>query len=440
MNLTRRARLIFLTVCALISIGLGFGLGFGTAGSVQPAQPSWSQITAPERLYPVPSIWSTYKTDQQTKQEQQQSANLVRPLVRAYCAAGVPVNGGPGWTLSMPQLILLCREWHFPMKSSPILAAFTRRANPTAAQYEGALHGLIHADDGQNVYDAAIGKIVRFMGDVTFDNGHDYSGIPCDHGAIVTNTPGQTDFVTLHYAYGCDGLQPVQNFSNGDEYWFGGAFATSSTIYNYGQRISTVGSSCMFGCVVGNYIASFNASTLAFEGLTQVTGPAQFMSFSSGAPWNGGFWMIGTSAPSTCPQLTDCKSAQAVFVPGGDETDPSLWQFGSGLSDNASPPPNFGTVVSLIRSGTEWVMVTKDFDLLGTHLKALTAECLVSGCIWTQVPLSTWSISTIGTSYSAQFDQYDPAPSGQVFFTYAENEAYPGFYGLRWPAPTGLPS
>ena len=287
-------------------------------------------------------------------------------------------------------------------------AAGQSLAATVSPDYETALHSLISADDGQNVYDAALGKIVRFMGDVNV--------WPCNHGAIVTNTPGRTDFKLMHYSFGC-GLQPVRNWPDGTEYWFGGALTTPDIIYNYGARVD-VGSNCPLGCVVGNYITEFNAKTLALEGQPiQVTGSAKLLSLNTAVSWPGGHWMVGTQ---NCGWL--CKNGQAIWVPNGDEANPDAWRFYSTLPGSL----HIGTTVSLFRWDGDWYAVTKFLDNSGTYLEELSSECM-AGCSW-HLTGKTWGPLPL-KSYSAQVD-LDPDLAGKIDFTYAENDS--AYYGLHW--------
>lgn len=318
------------------------------------------------------------RIDQQMRQEQDAQ---VRPVVRHLCAIGV-----------LPAYI--CREWHVPFRHAE-----------TPNGYETALHGVVSADDGANVYDAARNQVVRFMGDV--------NQWPCAHGAVVVNTPGVPNFTLMHYAYGC-GLQAVQNRSDG-VYWYGGALATDNVIYNYGQRISTQGAACVFGCVVGVEVAEFDAKTLQLKALVPVTGPAKYLSISDAVAWRGGHWLIGTAG-------TSVKTGKAIWIPNGDEADPAGWRLYSTLPSSL----NLGTVVSPYYSGTAWYAITKRSDLMGSYLEELTAKCM-AGCTW-RVTGATWA--TFGSvSYSAQIDS-DPAPAGKLLVTYAENDK--AWYGLHW--------
>jgi hypothetical protein len=344
-------------------------------------------------------------------------------------------------TVASPALTSTAR--HLP---SHRLAATTAQLAATPAQLETAYHGTVHADDGQNTYDAAIGKVVIFTGDATYvdPDGNDGDGVAYGtstnlcfpHGTIVEGAPGSTSFSVLPQKYGC-GWQPVPNTDcpTGGQYWFGSALATSSTIYNYGACVIPHSDGSVTN--QGNFVAAFSASTLALESFTPVTGPAQYMSLAgTPAPWTGGHWLIGTTYVSStdCTMYaTDCRKGQAIWIPAGDEARPSLWTFHSQLPVKL----DIGTAVSLIRSNSNWIAISKQGDQFGgTVIEELSAGSAIEGATWSLTGKTWATASSTGCSapsgfctYSAQFSA-EPAPSGQVTATYAENDS--GYYGLHW--------
>lgn len=275
-----------------------------------------------------------------------------------------------------------------------------------------AMGAAVHADDAQSVT-LPNGNILWVYGDTTQVNGTSTSGIyGYPHDSFVLQKPGTATFTPVAGSYGY-GWQQVPNWSDGTYFWMSSPVVDNGVLYVLGQRIQGVSPFT----VVGNYVAVFNASTLAFQKIVAVPSDASGTAIWGGiAKDTGGWWVTGTHGVS-CVYATDCKVGDIARVPFGSLATPSKWQ----VSSNVIPAStNIGTTLGLVKTNAGWDIFSKLGDAYGgTQIERLSAASVTG--VWTVN--GTWDApSPAGTvTYAAAVHPEQAAPSGQVMASYAVN-------------------
>lgn len=295
---------------------------------------------------------------------------------------------------------------------------------PTAAALDAGIASAISADVAASVVlpsGSYAGDALWVFGDTTKVNGVSTTGaLGYPHDAFAVQQPGATTWTVLagHYGttYGGGPWQQVPNWSDGTFFWAEGVVLDGSTVYVLGNRISQSGSSVTVG---DPYAAEFSLATLAYQGVVQLPGPA-------GEVWSGsaraslGWWIAGTRGVS-CTDATDCKVGDMAWIPFGDLATASDWQ----LHDGVFPATlNAGTTIAVDNTGSGWVAYTKLGDVYGSNsIGRLSASS----------PDGSWSLTgsypapsvlqTGELTYDAQVHPEQPASSGQVLVSVAENDS-----------------
>ncbi len=257
----------------------------------------------------------------------------------------------------------------------PVIAALALAA---------ALHGApdisaVHADVAASAYDPALTEDVWIFGDTTVINGRSVvSGYGYPHSTIGAGNPLRVR--AGRYGYG---WQAVPNWPDGTYFWAGGIVADRGTVYVFGQRIRGVSPFS----IVGDYVARFSASTLAYQGMSVMPGT---VSWGGVLPARYGFWITGTrGAP---------KTGDIAWVPWGHEAASASWRITRGTFPASD---GLGTTIALARTGSGVAAYTKRWDAYGSdQIEKLTASwpggrwTLASRTITAQAPTGcvTYSI------------------------------------------------
>jgi hypothetical protein len=281
---------------------------------------------------------------------------------------------------------------------------------PTAAQYDTAIAAAVSADVASSVK-LPDGNILWAFGDTTEVNGVSVSGADgYPHDSFAVQVPEQASFTMLAGPYGY-GWQQVPNWSNGDYFWANGMVVVGSTLYVYGDQVSGLS-------VVGYAVAQFSVSdnTITYQTITILTGAAS-EGWSSVVPVSGGYDLIGSRNTGGSGCLSDCITGDVAFAPTGDLATPADWT----VTDAVFPSSlDLGNVISVTRSGSLYVAVTKRDDILGSAIEVLTSSSLTGG--WSIY--GTDSITpTAGCSetYSAELHPGEGAPADEYLVSWANN-------------------
>ncbi|HSX09780.1 MAG TPA: hypothetical protein VLF93_06520 [Candidatus Saccharimonadales bacterium] len=299
--------------------------------------------------------------------------------------------------------------------------ASTQKTAFTTDQWNAALGQVIHSDVTQSVT-LPSGKILWIFGDTVQVNGTSTSGAyGYPHDAFVTQLPNSLSFtaVTGNYGYG---WQQVPNWSDGTYFWFVTPIVDNGVLYVLGQRIQGVNPFT----VVGDYVAVFNAKTLAFQKIVQVPGGSTGITTWGGAAKTSTGWWITGSHNVSCSNATDCKVGDMAFVPFGKIATSTSWK----VYNNVIPATtNIGTTLGLLQNGFTWDIFTKVGDAYGgTQIERLTASS----------PTGTWTVngtwdapSPSGTvTYGVAVHPEQTSPSGQVLVSYDVNGNDPDTHPL----------
>lgn len=270
---------------------------------------------------------------------------------------------------------------------------------PTSAQYDAAIAAAINADCATSDI-LPNGQALWVFGDATSVNGvSTVSGYGYPHNEFALQTPGVASFDVLPGSYGYGWMQ-VPNWSDGTYFWPSAVSVAGGTVYVYGERIQGLGT------LVSNEVATFNASTLVYEGVTALPGTQEWGGVLHSS---GGFWMVGTV------NVTGGKSGSIAWVPTGSETNQAGWS----IAPNVFPVAlDVGTIVSLIETATGYAAFTKLGDEYGSN----SVIEMTSGSIlgpWTTV--QTWAAPVPSGCLSYSVETHAGAPSGQVLLSYAVN-------------------
>jgi hypothetical protein len=296
----------------------------------------------------------------------------------------------------------------------------------TTDQWASALGKAIHADVAQSVT-LPNGTILWIFGDTTQVNGvSTVGGYGYPHDAFVTQAPNTLTFTPVPGKYGY-GWAQVPNWPDGTFFWMATPIVDNGTLYVLGSRIQATSTSFSG---VGQYVAVFNAKTLAFQQIIQVPTGSTNIAWGGVAKTSTGWWITGTHAV-TCSNATDCKVGDMAFVPTGKLTTPSAWK----VYNNVIPATaNVGTTVALLQNGNSWDAFTKLGDAYGSNqLEKLTASS----------PTGTWKVAGTwnapypqGTvTYAVAVHPEQTAPSGQVLVSYAVNGVDADYYPLFMNLP-----
>lgn len=276
--------------------------------------------------------------------------------------------------------------------------------------------------DGNQVY--VFGDTMRVNGTVICSPSSCPFGFP--HDSVAIEKPASAAFgMQPCSAFGCPyGWQWVPNWSDGSEFWMAAPAAHGNNLYVIGARVSTSGAGCSFGCIEGEYVATFAigaGDALTYTGLTQLTGvPGQSDWGSAVADYSaGGWWLTGTRGTGGSGCIADCKTMDAAFVPFTGILDSAKWR----VAANVLPSGHgwdLGTVASLVHVASGWVVFTKQNDIIGSAIEELDSARLTSG--WSRTgsyPISPVSNCTL--TYSAQAHPGDGAPAGEMLVSWASN-------------------
>lgn len=281
---------------------------------------------------------------------------------------------------------------------------------PTAAQYDAAIAAAVSADVASSVK-LPDGNFLWAFGDTTKVNGKSVSGPDgYPHDSFGYQVPEKASFTMLAGPYGY-GWQQVPNWSNGDYFWANGMVMDGSTLYVYGDQVSGFS-------VVGYAVAQFTVSgnSITYKTITLLTG-AGSEGWSSVVSATGGYDLIGTRHTGGSGCLADCITGDLAFVPSGDLAKPADWT----VTDAVLPPSlDLGNVVSVIKSGSLYVAVTKQDDILGSAIEVLTSSSLTSG--WTVYRTDVITpTSGCSETYSAELHPGEGAPTNQYLVSWANN-------------------
>lgn len=323
----------------------------------------------------------------------------------------------------------------------------TRMAAMTVApgDMEAAYSAVISADVASTV-PMPDGTVLWLAGDAGMINGQ----VVWDpHGEFVRQSaPGSTDFTALRTVAG-NGVQAgrwqqVPNWSDGTVFWMAAGAVDNGVLHVFGERVNlnTL-------AIIGYYDATFDASTLAYQGIAAI--PAGVSAIAQGT---GGWWLIGTDRTATNPCYSDCYTAHSMWASTG-----SLGNYASWTAPYTFLPAtdDLGGVVSLYRTSAGlWTAWTKTDDIMGSTIEEFTAPHLEVGP-WTAK--NTWPITTTcgpgtpegnclagwdhpnPTTYGVQFHPNQGQPSGYGLVTVIENDAnaFPPTNGSYGPHFLSLP-
>lgn len=280
----------------------------------------------------------------------------------------------------------------------------------TTDQWNTALDSVINADDTQSVA-LPDGRILWVFGDTISVNGvSTVSGYGYPHDAFVTQAPGTLNFTAQPGQYGY-GWQQVPNWSDGTYFWMSTPVVDKGVLYVLGSRISGAANFS----VVGQYVAVFNASTLAFQRFVQL--PGGTTGWGGIAKTSTGWWVSG-SHPVPCSYATDCKVGDFAYVPFGGLASPSKWQ----IHDNIIPATaNIGSTLGLVKTTSGWDLFTKTGDAYGgTTIQRMQATSVTGN--WTIN--GTWDAPAPSgaVSYGVAVHPEQSAPDGQILVSYNVND------------------
>lgn len=292
------------------------------------------------------------------------------------------------------------------------------------------------------------GSVLWLTGDAALINGQ----VVWDpHSEFVRQAaPGSTDFTVLRTVAG-NGVQAgqwqqVPNWSDGTVFWMAAGAVDNGVLHVFGARVNLANG----GTVVGYYDATFDATTLSYQGIAAI--PAGVSAIAQGT---GGWWLIGTDHVSgSCP-YGDCYTAHSIWAATG-----SLGNYASWTAPYTFLPASdgLGGVVDLYRTSTGlWTAWTKTDDILGSTIEEYTAPHLEVGP-WTLK--NTWPIPTtcgagtsegdctsgwmhpLPTTYGVRFHPNQSQPTGDGLVTVIENDAnaYPPVNGSYGPHFLSLPT
>lgn len=292
--------------------------------------------------------------------------------------------------------------------------AIDKTTPSTLDEWNTALSSVIHSDVTQSVT-LPDGRILWAFGDTTKVNGvSTVSGYGYPHSAFVTQEPNTLNFTAVPATYGY-GWQPVPNWSDGTFFWMGTPVVEDGTLYVMGTRISMTGDGGF--SVVGSYMATFDAQTLAYQSMVELPDGA-----NGNINWNGitktpnGWWVTGTHMV-TCYWI-NCFAGDSAIIPFGSLANTASWQ----ISDSTIPPSsNIGDSLEPVYSGpNEWSVYTKEGGAYGgVTIAKLSAPSLTG--TWSQV--GNWPApSPQGTiTYGPAIHREQPTPDGQVLLSYNVN-------------------
>ncbi|HKU18403.1 MAG TPA: hypothetical protein VJP80_03945 [Candidatus Saccharimonadales bacterium] len=275
-----------------------------------------------------------------------------------------------------------------------------------------ALASVVHGDVAQSTT-LPNGNVLWVFGDTTQVNGVSTVGAyGYPHDSFVVQTAGTLNFTAVPGSYGY-GWQQVPNWSDGSYFWMSTPVVDNGVLYVFGERVQ--GSSSF--TVVGNYVAVFNASTLAFQKMVALPNGATGTTVWGGiAKASNGWWITGTHGVS-CSYATDCKVGDMAFVPFGGLATTSKWKVYNNVVPAAT---NIGTTLGLVQTSSGWDIFTKLGDAYGgVQVERLSAIA----------PTGTWSVtgawsapSPTGTvTYGAAVHPEQGAAAGQLVVTYDVN-------------------
>lgn len=284
----------------------------------------------------------------------------------------------------------------------------------TSSRWDSSLDRTIHSDDTQSVT-LPNGKVVWVFGDTIQINGKSTVGpYGYPHDAMVTQAPGTENFAAVPGSYGF-GWQHVPNWADGSYFWMSTPIVDHGKLYVLGSRIKGAGSFS----VLGQYVAVFDAGTLAFQSIAKVPAGA-----TGKTNWGGvykgkyGWWLTGTHGV-TCSYATDCKVGDLAWVPFGKLTTPSKWQI---HNDVIPATANIGTTLGIVKSPGGWDIFTKTGDAYGgSTIERLTATSITGH--WTVN--GTWPVTPPpgAVSYGVAVHPEQTAPVGQVLVSYNINDS-----------------
>lgn len=281
--------------------------------------------------------------------------------------------------------------------------------------------------DGNQVY--VFGDTMRVNSTVICSASSCPFGFP--HDSVAIEKPGSAVFTMQSCsAFSCPyGWEWVPNWSDGSEFWMGVPAVYGSTLYVVGSSVSTAGPNCSFGCIEGDYVASFAigpGDALTYKGITQLTGAASLSSWGSAVADRsaGGWFVTGTRGTGGSGCLTDCKTMDLAFVPFTGILDSAKWRVAASVLPSGHGW-DLGTVASLVHVGSGWAIFTKQNDIIGSAIEQLDSAHLISGwSITGTYPISPVSNCTM--TYSAQAHPGDGAPAGEMLVSWASNGNAPG--------------
>jgi hypothetical protein len=306
-------------------------------------------------------------------------------------------------TVLVGAVAVLCLTANYPRAAHASTA-------PTAAQYDAGIAAAVSADVASSVK-LPDGNFLWAFGDTTKVNGVSVSGADgYPHDSFAIQAPEQASFTMLAGPYGY-GWQQVPNWSNGDYFWANGMVVDGSTLYVYGDQVSGLS-------VVGYAVAQFSVSdnSITYKTITLLTGAAS-EAWSSVVPVSGGYDLIGSRHTGASGCLSDCITGDVAFVPASDLATPADWT----VTDAVFPSSlDLGNVISVTKSGSLYVAMTKRDDILGSAVEVLTSASLTSG--WSV--FATDSITpTAGCTetYSAELHPGEGAPTNEYLVSWANN-------------------
>ncbi|HLY48669.1 MAG TPA: hypothetical protein VKR21_05680 [Solirubrobacteraceae bacterium] len=246
------------------------------------------------------------------------------------------------------------------------------------------------------------------------------------HSSVAIERHGSANFVMQSCsAFGCPyGWQWVPNWPDGSYFWMAAPAVLGKTLYVVGMRTTTTGSGCSFGCSEGEYVASFAigpGDALTYKEITQLTGTAGQSQWGAAVAdlAAGGWWLTGTRNTGASGCFVDCKTMDVAFVPFTAILDATRWRLSPGVLPSGQGW-DVGTVASLVRAGSHWVIFTKQNDIIGSAIEELSSRQVTSG--WSQA--GSFAISPIRgctLTYSVQAHTGDGAPSGEMLVFWANN-------------------
>lgn len=283
----------------------------------------------------------------------------------------------------------------------------------TLEDWNTELAKVIHSDVTQSVT-LPDGRILWAFGDTTQVNGIStvsYYGYP--HSAFVTQEPDTLNFtpVTANYGYG---WQPVPNWPDGTFFWMGTPIVDDGTLYVLGTRIKMNGSNFS---VVGSYMASFDAQTLAYQSMIELPRGS-----SGSAVWNGitktpqGWWITGTHRVDC--YIINCFVGDVAFVPFDNLADTSSWQT---TDDTIPSSSNIGDSLYPHYVGpNEWAIYTKIGSAYGGNTIGKFTAPSPTGP-WTQT--GSWATTNPPDTitYGAAIHPDQASPHGQLLLSYNVN-------------------